>query len=190
MKPLLYDIAAMPGVALDYGYWSLRSGGLTDGDIKDASFAAASIGAILLASAVHPDRPAWGMATLAVLPQLGRLVESFHSKGWFLMLRLALVAIMLAMIGSIILSAPRLLSQDKFRATQYYDQEVRIRTMEINYERLNARLDSLKSEVSEIKENIIWQRNAMFTICGGLAIFLIKEFLILIKGGLARKDEP
>lgn len=182
---LLYNLAAMPGVLLDYGYWHIRARwGMTEGDIFNGTIAAASFGTLMLASCVYPDRQTSAAFAMALLPPSERLADWVQRERWFLVLRLTLIGITLAIIGSIILSAPELLSQDHIRAGQLFDQEVRIRAMEINNERLNARLDNLTAQVSEIKENIIWARNAMFTLLGGVAIFLIKEFLMLLKGVL------
>ncbi len=185
-QELARDSFALLAILPQIGYWHARANwGLTERDIAHATITAASFGVFALAAAVHPERSPCPMYGAALFP-LGRLTEWMHGERWFLVLRLTLIGVTLALIGSIILSAPELLSQDQFRAGQFFDQEVRIRAMEISNERLNARLDNLTAQVSEIKENIIWARNAMFTLLGGVAIFLIKEFLMLLKSVLPK----
>lgn len=200
LLPLVYEIAGIAASALsllgvipEYGYWYARSRWrLTEGDMVHGTIAAASLwAAALIYTVQYPayqqvQQPGTLLA-MAVFMPVRRTVEWIHGEWWFLMLRLTLLGVILAIIGSIILSAPTLLSQDHMRAGQLFDLEVRTRAMEINNERLNARLDNLTAQVAEIKENIIWARNAMFTLLGGVAIFLIKEFLMLLKGVLPSK---
>lgn len=192
MSSLLYEIATdvleMPGILCEYGYWQMRVWGFTERDMVHGTFAAASLVAVTLVSAACPERPSVVPQAAMVLVPISRAVRNMHEEGWFLMLRLVFIGVCLVLIGSIILSAPELLSQDKFHASQFFDQEVRIRAMEINDAKLDSRLDNITAQVAEIKENIIWARNAMFTLLGGVAIFLIKEFLMLLKGILPGKS--
>ena len=105
MRSLLYDIAAdccaMPGIALEYGYWQIRMMGVSDADLVRGTITCAGVGCLALASAVYPEARWQGGPSFAVLPILDRGIIWIFKQRWFTAVRKGLL--ISTAIGSFIL---------------------------------------------------------------------------------------
>lgn len=85
---LLYELAAdvlgLLGVLPGWGYWELRAAGFSQGDIRNATFTAAGLGALFL---LPESKTTTNVAFVIVVP-LERFSIWLHRQGWWKMTRL------------------------------------------------------------------------------------------------------
>lgn len=150
MKPLLYEIAAdccaLPGVALELGYWQLRTWGMTDADLFRGTCAFAGFGVFALASAAMPEARAQG--SFAVFPMVDSGFIWIFKQRWFTAVRKGLL--LSTAIGSAILL---LLTPSTRSQQEPFSIPAVVARHDTDIAALKANMQELRSDMRSVKES-------------------------------------
>ena len=152
MNSLLYEIAAdaweLSRTSLDYGYWRLRTHGLTEGDIRHATVTAASLGAFMLTSASFPE--ARHQFSLAVLPIFDDGIIWIFKQRWMTAVRKGLL--ISTAIGSaiLLLLTPSTRSQSQ---SEPFSIPAVVSRHDTDIAALKSAMQEMRADMRSLKEN-------------------------------------